>query len=581
MYGLSVILALALSGTFLGLESAWADSVIKTINVGNEPRQIAFDSHNGYLYVSNGGDDSVSVIDGKTNTVIDTISVGDSPEGIAFDSNSNRVYVANVNSHTVSVIDDTTNKVEQTISVNAAPVGVGFDPDNNNIYVGTGDFGKFIYVIDGYTNQVIKTIGPTAGTGTVSHILFVPINGYLYAPHDDTLSRKVVTVIDGKTNEIISDITLPPPPTITINSAYDIAFNSDNGHLYVTLPLAGGFILVVDPKTNDPIGDPIPAKSSLDIPSGIVFNPFNGNLYVANVGGTADSNTVSVIDGRTNKIIDTIQVGSRPFNIAYDSDNGNVYVTNVASNTVSVISTTSFIPPQNTVITSATDGNGNLVQDSGSTVSTSITFQVTATPGSNPIAGFECSLDSTQFSTCATNTNPTTISYNNLAAGQQHTFKVRAVDTLGNKDPTPATFTWTILTPQQAVQNIINTIDNMHLSHGITTSLEAPLNAAQSQLNRNNYGAACNTLDAFLHQVKAKEDNGQLTSQQAADLRQQALTIKTSIGCSSTAITMNTATNNNNQESTSTSTTREQQQEQALINLRNQVENNALSSLTK
>ena len=169
-----------------------------------------------------------------------------------------------------------------------------------------------------------------------------------------------------------------------------------------------------------------------------------------------------------------------------------------------------------------------------------------------------------------------------MVAGQQHSFKVRAVDTLGNKDPSPATFSWTILTPQQAVQNIINTIDNMHLSHGTTTSLEAPLNAALSQLNRNNHAAACNTLDAFLNQVKAKENNGQLTSQQAADLRQQATAIETSLGCSSTSTTMTTATNNNGQESTSSiPSASEKQQEQALINLRNLAENDALSSMTK
>ncbi|MGA9843898.1 MAG: hypothetical protein WBP64_11165 [Nitrososphaeraceae archaeon] len=43
-----------------------------------------------------------------------------------------------------------------------------------------------------------------------------------------------------------------------------------------------------------------------------------------------------------------------------------------------------------------------------------------------------------------------------------------------------------------------------------------------SQLNRNNDAAACNILDAFLHHVNADEGNGQLTQQQASDLRQQA-----------------------------------------------------------
>ncbi|MFL6411805.1 MAG: hypothetical protein ACJ71K_11270 [Nitrososphaeraceae archaeon] len=37
-----------------------------------------------------------------------------------------------------------------------------------------------------------------------------------------------------------------------------------------------------------------------------------------------------------------------------------------------------------------------------------------------------------------------------MAAGKKYTFEVRAVDTQGNKDPTPATFSWTIITPKQS-----------------------------------------------------------------------------------------------------------------------------------
>lgn len=90
--------------------------------------------------------------------------------------------------------------------------------------------------------------------------------------------------------------------------------------------------------------------------------------------------------------------------------------------------------------------NGDPVLDGGSTVSTAITFQVTATPGTTSIAGFECSLDGYAFSRCASG-NPTTINFDNLEAGKKHTFEVRAVDTHGNKDPNPARFTWTVLTP--------------------------------------------------------------------------------------------------------------------------------------
>jgi hypothetical protein len=193
-------------------------------------------------------------------------------------------------------------------------------------------------------------------------------------------------------------------------------------------------------------------------------------------------------------------------------------------------SITELQPPTHTTITSSTDGNGNPVQNGGSTVSPSITFQVTATPGSNPIERFECGLDVSSFSTCAS-TSPGMVTYNNLVAGQ-HTFTVRAVDTQGNKDASPATFSWTVLTPTQATQKLINTINGMQLPTGTTTSLEAPLNAAITQLNANNHIAACNQLTAFLNQVSAKQTSGLLTSQQAADLRQQATAIQRAIGCS-------------------------------------------------
>lgn len=104
--------------------------------------------------------------------------------------------------------------------------------------------------------------------------------------------------------------------------------------------------------------------------------------------------------------------------------------------------------------------------------------------------------------------------------------------------------------------------------------MEAPLNNAIKQLNRNHDVPVCNLLNAFLDQVDQKQTGGQLTSVQAAELRQQTTGIETSLGCSSTATTMTTAINNNSDNnnrkitSSTISSTREQQQKQVLINLR-------------
>src|SRR5207248_2272501 len=62
---------------------------------------------------------------------------------------------------------------------------------------------------------------------------------------------------------------------------------------------------------------------------------------------------------------------------------------------------------------------------------------------------FECSLDSAVFASCS---SPK--SYGSLVDGS-HTFKVRAIDAVGNTDATPATYTWSVDTvaPDTSITN--------------------------------------------------------------------------------------------------------------------------------
>jgi len=55
-------------------------------------------------------------------------------------------------------------------------------------------------------------------------------------------------------------------------------------------------------------------------PYGAVFNPDNGYIYTASVA----AGSVSVVDGNTNKVIDTITepAGQTPRELAFNSDNG-------------------------------------------------------------------------------------------------------------------------------------------------------------------------------------------------------------------------------------------------------------------
>ena len=57
-----------------------------------------------FAYITNRGNNTVSVIDTATNTVVATVAVGSEPAGVAVNRASTRVYVTHPFSNTVSVI---------------------------------------------------------------------------------------------------------------------------------------------------------------------------------------------------------------------------------------------------------------------------------------------------------------------------------------------------------------------------------------------------------------------------------------------------------------------------------------------
>jgi large repetitive protein len=75
-----------------------------------------------------------------------------------------------------------------------------------------------------------------------------------------------------------------------------------------------------------------------------------------------------------------------------------------------------------------------------STASSTATFTFSS---SDPGSSFECALDAGAYSSCA---SPQT--YSTLGAGP-HEFKVRATDSVGNVDPTVASYSWTITPPPE------------------------------------------------------------------------------------------------------------------------------------
>ena len=120
-----------------------------------------------------------------------------------------------------------------------------------------------------------------------------------------------------------------------------------------------------------------------------------------------------------------------------------------------------------TIIDSAIDGNNNPVLDGNTTSSNSITFTFSGNP-SEDVDHFVCTRTGGGGGTIDPCISPK--EFTDLADGT-YNFTVAAVDGVGNKDPTPASFTWTVdkTAPDTTIDSAIDG-NNNPVGNGNTTS---------------------------------------------------------------------------------------------------------------
>ena len=132
---------------------------------------------------------------------------------------------------------------------------------------------------------------------------------------------------------------------------------------------------------------------------------------------------------------DNLGSGAHTLNVKSVDNVGNE-ATSLASFNWSVDAT-----PPDTTINSATDGNAIAVSNGGNSTSASVTFTFSGTDIGVGLDHFECSLDGSAFSSCAS-----PLQLNSLSLGA-HTMEVRAEDKIGNEGQSPTVFLWTIASP--------------------------------------------------------------------------------------------------------------------------------------
>ena len=232
---------------------------VATIGVGASPAHVVADQEGKYAFVTNGGDNNVSVVALESGTVAATIETGAGPHGQRLSPDGKELYVANAGGGSVSVLDPVGLTEIERIPVGDAPVQVGFTPDGSRVYVSLRDEDK-VAVIDTATRKVIAKVD--VGDGPIQ-VHATPDGRFVYVANQGT---------DKDPDETVSVI--------------DVAANANIATIRTGLGAHGVAV-------------------SLDEPLAFISNIYDG--------------TVSVIDTKTNTVVAGFEVGAGPNGITYQA----------------------------------------------------------------------------------------------------------------------------------------------------------------------------------------------------------------------------------------------------------------------
>jgi YVTN family beta-propeller protein len=278
-------------------------TALDRVEVGSLPMGMAFDGR--HVWVANNGHDNLSKINISTNVVVAKVPVGSQPYGLVFDGT--HIWVSNSGDNNVSKIDVATNTVIATIGVGTAPRGLAFD--GAHIWVanyggnGSNDLSK----IDIATGIVIATVGlgwQAASFGTEelvfdgTHIwVSVSVPSYWY----DSIHK-----IDFVGNAIAASLQSFTPPSWPYQyTCGQLAF--DGTHIWVADYFHNN-VKKIDIKTNA-IVDTVDVGQR---PYGVVFD--GTHIWVGNHHG----HNVRKIDVETNAVVRTVGVGHNPAGMVFD-----------------------------------------------------------------------------------------------------------------------------------------------------------------------------------------------------------------------------------------------------------------------
>ena len=133
------------------------DRVIKRIEVGEVPHQVAVSLELGKIAVTNTADDTVSIIDSSTFMVVANVPLDSEPEHIAMNHTGDTIAVGNIGAGTVSLVSLVSAQEISRVQGLFEPHNMTFSSNGKYLYV--GNLGSnFVSVINVASGVVIDEI---------------------------------------------------------------------------------------------------------------------------------------------------------------------------------------------------------------------------------------------------------------------------------------------------------------------------------------------------------------------------------------------------------------------------------------
>lgn len=298
------------------------------------------DGYREFAYVSNGGSNTVTVLDLVYLRQDRTLQVGNGPTTLAANPVRNEIYVVNTQSGTVSVIDAQANRIEATIPVHRQPSFIAIDPTGHRAYV-TNSGANTVSVLDLDRRREIAV----AGTGEQPSVDRISPDG-----------RSLVITNRASNSVSIFDVepynaAAAPGPPPRLRAAFpgcpgaaDAVILPDSSKAFVAC--SGGHQVMAVSLSAAPGSwaarqNPALMKDHfltlLDVgktPVDLAMKPDGGEIFVSNYG----SDSISEIATGSNEVGGTYTIGSKPVRGIVSRDNTMLWVANFGADSVALYS---------------------------------------------------------------------------------------------------------------------------------------------------------------------------------------------------------------------------------------------------